>query len=165
MSQTQDSGRRLAAFIAARLDEDERIATGALINGRSAEWEVVEGDVQRVDTQGAGSAYVAVGPWDGRVLPGDAAHIVRHDPARVLRDVAAGRAILDEHGTLDAQLRAGPGYEPDPTTIADRACLGCGLNSREDARTEDIDRCPTLRALAIPWSDHPDYDPAWAPHA
>jgi hypothetical protein len=29
---------------------------------------------------------------------GDGGHIVRHDPARVLRDVVAHRAILDRHG-------------------------------------------------------------------
>lgn len=127
----------LLAFISARLDEDQALAEGALMNGRSAEWEIDDGgDVQRVDTQGAGNAYVAVGPWDTSVYRGDAAHIVRHDPARVLRDVEAKRKILaDYEGT-----RAITGDD-------DEYVAGLGL---------------ALSALATVWSDHPDYDPALA---
>ncbi|MFJ9558295.1 DUF6221 family protein [Nocardiopsis sp. NPDC101807] len=60
-------------------------------------------------------------------------HIARHDPARVLREVAAKRAVLALH--------------------QDAGMGDCAHSS---------DPCPTLRALAAPYVDHPDYDPAWA---
>lgn len=77
----------LVAFLRARLDEDERVALDALPLGH---WEV----------RGRHHVYKANGPPS---LPpvasyaiGEAEHIARHDPARVLADVAAKRAIVDQ---------------------------------------------------------------------
>lgn len=64
----------------------------------------------------------------------DAAHIVRHDPVRVLREVEAKREIVNVH--------SGP--------------HSCGVSDYDDD-----DPCPTLRLLAFPDHDHPDHDPAW----
>ncbi len=73
------------------------------------------------------------------VAPQDARHIARHDPARVLREVAAKRKILTLHSPWEDS----------------GDCSACG----------DVPQvcypCETLRALAAAWSDHPDYDPAW----
>lgn len=63
--------------------------------------------------------------------------IARHDPASVLRMVAALREILAEHRPY------GGSYEPEA-----RSCAGCGLTPEEEPRTPDINRCPTLLALA-----------------
>src|SRR6266702_4239538 len=78
----------LAAFWAARLDEDEAAANAA----RAGPW--------RYD----GSAVIAatglnVTPAGAHhsIHEDDAAHIARHDPARVLREVAADRRIMDRH--------------------------------------------------------------------
>jgi hypothetical protein len=60
---------QLAAFLVARLDEDEALARAA-----------------------------TPGPWEQRIdLPSsnqDAAHLVRNQPARVLRDIQGKRAIV-----------------------------------------------------------------------
>ena len=60
-------------------------------------------------------------------------------PARVLREVEAGRKILALH-------QAEPGQHPD----------FCGYDLHELP-------CLTLRLLAAIWSDHPDYHESWRP--
>lgn len=74
----------------------------------------------------------------GRFAP----HLRRHTPARVLAQVAAMRRIVDEHPSDDA------GFCGD----------GIGLVGCKWAWP-----CPTLRALASTWHDHPDYRQEWHP--
>jgi hypothetical protein len=62
-------------------------------------------------------------------------------PAQVLREVEAKRRIID----LDGDWPYGAEME-----------AGEAVTGWSDA----IDR--VLRLLALPYSDHPDYDPAWA---
>jgi hypothetical protein len=72
-------------------------------------------------------------------------HIARHDPARVLADVAAKRAIVDLHS---------PHHHG--------ACPVCWLVTKRSSLREDFP-CRTLRTLALPHSDHPDYREEWRP--
>ena len=60
--------------------------------------------------------------------PSAAGHIARHDPARVLREVEAKRQILQLH---------------------DEECCAVCL--------DDVQGCPTYRALASIWCGHEDY--------
>ena len=71
------------------------------------------------------------------------------DERRVLREVAAKRAILAEH------REEGRGDH--------RGCAGCGWASGDEVRLNEVEECPTLRALASVYADHPDYDQGWAP--
>ena len=66
-----------------------------------------------------------------------AIYIARWDPARVLAECEAKRAIMKLHS-------AEPGQHPD----------FCGHDLRELP-------CPTLRLLALPYSDRADYLPEW----
>jgi hypothetical protein len=70
--------------------------------------------------------------------------LLRIGKGRALAEVAAKRQILSIHSA-----RYG-------------TCLGCGFDNQEEPMST-IDQCPTLRALAAAWSDHPDYDAAWSP--
>jgi hypothetical protein len=63
------------------------------------------------------------------------------NPVRVLREVAAKRRIMGRH------LNLRPGSHCD-------WCLDTGWGEWP---------CPDVRDHAAAWSDHPDYDPAWAP--
>ena len=110
----------IAAFIGARLDEDE--AAARAVPGRA--W--YEPDDDRF------SHYK------------DAAHIARHDPARVLREVTAKRAILTRHS---------PVTEPGRGTR-------CGWCSGE---FDVAWPCEDARSVAAIWSDHPDYQEGWKP--
>lgn len=78
-----------------------------------------------------------------------AAHIVRHDPARVLRDIKAKRLIVEEHAPVPA-LGAG---------------LGCEICVATPSWGPEVvsGPCTTLRLLASVYSDHPDYREAWRP--
>jgi hypothetical protein len=69
-----------------------------------------------------------------------ASHIARWDPARVLAESEAKRSVVELHRT-DAT---------DPEVIVCAVCLYGPP-------------CETLRLLALPYADHPDYRPEWRP--
>jgi hypothetical protein len=116
----------LVDFLRARLDEDEAVARAAT----SGPWSAVEGS--------SGAWWVEL-PNLGDValdLHGEnARHIARHDPARVLADVKAKRAIV------------GLGI-----------CLACDVEGQPCDHADE-----TLRHLASVYADHPDYDATWEP--
>src|SRR5690349_1270697 len=97
----------LTEFIKARLDEDEAAARAAEHNDGpgTLEWRV-GGPRHLTFDNHRSEDYVSVfaGGWDRILIARDevrgaplAKHIARHDPARVLREVAAKRAILNAH--------------------------------------------------------------------
>lgn len=93
---------RLVAFVSARLDEDEAAAKAAA-EADGADW--VLGSTEDDDKR---SIRHPTPEWDyyvaDRVDEDTAAHIVRHAPARALRDVEAMRKILaDRWGGPDHQ--------------------------------------------------------------
>jgi hypothetical protein len=61
-------------------------------------------------------------------------------PARILAECEAKRRIVEIH------------YNGSPETDLNR-CSPCD--------TVGADPCPTLRALSLPYADHPDYLPEW----
>lgn len=116
----------LVAFLRARLDEDEAVARAATAGA----WELVRAP--------DGSWYVDPGDLDDVAnvdRTADAEHIARHDPARVLRDVAANRAIVDECERMS---------QPFPAEW---------LSPQGQI----------LRALASTYADHPEYREEWKP--
>lgn len=118
----------LVEFLRTRLDKDEQVAHAAHYEGQR--WITEEEEVYRW-------------PDDEPVYSADrkrdAAHIARHAPARVLRDVTARRALLDSCAQLiaDGEVDCNDG--------------GPGL-------ADDV-----VRALASVYADHPDYRAEWAP--
>lgn len=82
----------LVAFIAARLAEDEATAVAA----SAGPWVDALGDVREPNV-----AEGQPGNWVANAGVTDRAHIARHDPARVLREVAAKRRILDLYEELN----------------------------------------------------------------
>lgn len=133
---------RIDDFLLARIAEDEWVA-------RPFRNDL--GDVRpwRCDEIG-GTVRNGPRPLGG---PGDVAqasthlaaeHIARHDPARVLAECAAKRAIVELHWTAIDQTGAVDGPP---------LCNECG---------GDYWPCQTLRLLALPFASHPDFDPAWA---
>ena len=72
------------------------------------------------------------GSYDGLFM---AQHIVRHDPAAVLRRCDADRKILDIHAP------AGGDWEP-------YGCNGCGIDSEYGYEVTHTNDCETLLALA-----------------
>jgi hypothetical protein len=147
----------LVTFLRARLDEDAAAAQAASwddwydnrwtahhrkqYDGR---WTIIdqadEGVISTVDPQAADDAGVAQ-------------HIARHDPARVLAEVEAKRAILRWHSTPHTVVDGFCADEGGPCTHRGEAeCSLCGETA-----------CATLRLLALPYADHPDYREDWRP--
>lgn len=74
---------------------------------------------------------------------------------RALREIEAKRRIIAGHPVRP--IRNGT-----CRTCSDQAGLSWASLEANDPDFVDWP-CPTLRALASIWSDHPDYDPSWAP--
>lgn len=132
-------------FIEARLVEDKAAAMAA----RPGPWQADRGSFGPV----IGDGYLMIGdscyPSYDDIPVEDTAHIARHDPARVLRQVAALQAI--------AGRRAGEHRERRP--------FGHCETCRDYDNHREYDPvpwpCPTVRAVASIWADHPDYRAEW----
>lgn len=84
----------LVRWLGEQLDEDERIARAATPGPWSADSTIHTESINAGD----GTSVVAGGRWGGEASvfesDEDAAHIVAHDPARVLREIDARRRLL-----------------------------------------------------------------------
>jgi hypothetical protein len=150
----------LIAFYRARLDEDEQAASAAT----DGVWAIIGSDRpypaypgEQV-TKGRGWSITlkepAVGDVASELSREDAAHITRHDPARVLAEVEAKRRILDEHYVAQG-------------TVGGQALMVCTRCSDYIERGEifkaEAAPCKTLKLLALPYADHDDYREEWKP--
>lgn len=119
----------LVEFLRARLDEDEQVARRAGETfGQIGETGVI------VATEGDRAEECASANWAGI-----AEHIVRHDPARVLREVTAKRELL-------AYCERAMAHE-DPLT--------------RDRAGEVAMAAITVTYLASAYGDHSDYREEW----
>ncbi|MET9728696.1 DUF6221 family protein [Streptomyces zaomyceticus] len=141
----------LIAFLRARLDEDDQTARAAGAElGPDWLYDAERGWV-RAAREGDG---IATGHQE--FLDSEHGHhIARHDPARVLAEVDAKRQMVALHGPVI--LRAGGGAAHFDTT---RVCRSCEPPKQFP---ETAWPCPTLRLVALPYADHPDYQDAWRP--
>lgn len=132
----------IVEFLEARLAEDEAVATKAI--GRfpdSAMW-AYEGEEVFA---GGDSAWYVTCDSEGITPAVDeeiGPHIARHDPARVLREVAAKRNILTEY--VNENWVQAQGHRT--------AWTEGGQAARETA----------VRLFASVYSDHPDYQSEWS---
>lgn len=133
----------IVEFLTARLNEREKLAHAACVGG-DGRWHT--GDAER---------------WDNRRIEADdpeqftiydegghdehqAAHIAYNDPAHVLAEVAAKRAIVEDCAKAYENGREFYGNDESKYNPHSRLALR------------------TLRALAATDAEHPDYNPAWA---
>lgn len=133
----------LVQWLGAQLDADERIARAAT----PGPWRDEGGYVTDVGPDGLPRVQVTDhGTQDGEPEEdnpqgrADSAHIARHDPARVLREVDAKRRIIAEHERYAAERRR--------------------MMGGWDPQSDDL---PILAALAVVYSDRPGYREEWRP--
>lgn len=126
----------IVAFNEARLAKWEAAAKAALGAGGAGGWraghraEMIDG----AQFAAFDSHEVRAAAIDGGVIH----HIVLHDPASVLRQVAAIRRIMARHRDQGDQ------------------CIGCGPPISDYGPGD----CPELRDIAAIWDAHPDYQAA-----
>ena len=141
-------------FIAARLDEDEAIARSAatsedVYDGTGSrdnpDWLVLDFDEEGITV------------WDKNQHKADGSsghesdltrHMSRHDPARVLRTVAALRSAVEDLALIPELQSNLEGEFGSPGEAAKVEAAG-----------------PDLRPIASIWSDHPDYKTDWVVEA
>jgi hypothetical protein len=131
-------------FVLDRLDEDEQVARAAT----PGPWERMGRVVHDSSppTEWLGMRHIAAsGDYNTT-----AEHLVRHDPARVLLEVKAKRAMIGERGAgvCDCDDTDSP-----PTWWKDRSVA---LVHHTDCVAQTVAAC-----LAQVWSDHPDYRSEW----
>jgi len=80
----------LTAFIRARLDEDEAVAKDA--GERARRWKLAAFDDEEIGDVGDLMVFGEASTLN----PIELRHVQRHDPARVLREVAAKRRMLSD---------------------------------------------------------------------
>jgi hypothetical protein len=135
----------ITEFLVARIAEDEAAARACDV----AAW-TINRDERPAWVTGLGIAAMD-STWDACIAVTDAEHVVRHDPARVLAECASKRVVIEHHGPGDNWHRdycetcaewwdSEVGEGPPPVRFP----------------------CPTLRAVAAVYADHPDYQQEWA---
>ena len=131
----------LTAFITARLDEDEAAAKAC--NGPFP-WKAADDeDDSWIVKDAAGEALIYD---EGTPSLDEAKHIARHDPARVIREVTAKRAVLAWYAdSVDASKLF-------------KEKLGTGTHMAAAAESY----LNVMRGYAAVWPDHPDYKQEWA---
>lgn len=146
----------LAEFLRARIAEDEEIARRAGDAGCGLRWSVQSDEPTLKAGLDTWVADIPMSVWtcddelDGcpemaRRIEYERDHMGRHDPARVLAECESKRRIIEayrvEHTKARPQL---------PNLIALDTPAGGTLGW-------------TLKCLALPYADHPQYDESWRP--
>lgn len=133
----------IVEFLEARLAEDEAIARAIDNKQADSGWDFGYNQFGLAKTPPGW--YVT--PHIGLAYEAEsAAHIARNDPARVLREVAAKRAIIADMNHAEDVAEA--------EREVDREYWS--WESKAEALTD------ALRRLASVYADHPDYNESWA---
>jgi hypothetical protein len=136
----------ITEFVKARLDEDEAAAKLAAREGGTWKQDDPDRHPGAISSLGGPVVYDEGSPDENQ-----AAHIVRHDPARGLREVAAKRArlalMIEATAEMDRLLADEHAGRVDQAMAIGRA------------RSATV----AVKHDATVWSDHPDYRAEWKP--
>lgn len=130
----------LPDFLITQIEADEAVARAAMKPRRADDgrWSVGDHPMDERRIEGIGIEIYDEGGHDEH----QAAHIARHDPARVLRECAAKRAIVELRETL--------------VNDGDRS-IAARLTTPSVVATLDA----TLRVLASVYADREGFDAGW----
>ena len=157
----------LTEFLLARIAEDEVVARAAFsegrLNGRPREddgrWHAGnhDSDAERVD--GIGITIYDEGGHNAE----QAQHIARHDPARVLADCEAKRRIVERLRTHQRESYFEAAALGTLVIQPDGGVKPAPLPERTTLAGERIGLEFAVRALALPYADHPEFRSEWRP--
>lgn len=134
----------LVEFLRAQLAEDERVAKAATSAIKIDEWDAIgpEGDDDAATMSWLVLRVCGMGGYVGsrEVMQ----HVALWDPARVLAEVKAKRAMVKAHDQCG----------PDSGICAESGRGGAGPDC-------DQRGCGTLMIIALPYADRDGWDEAW----
>ncbi|WP_199572698.1 DUF6221 family protein [Streptomyces murinus] len=135
----------LVRWLGEQFDADERIARAAQQNGdvKDGHWFDDE-DEEVIDDSGWRIAFT--------VDTGTRAHIAAHDPARVLREIDAKRALMKQIFRYEAKIDGEWGCCHDAKEIEAGEC--------PETPPHEIE---ALQILALVYADRPGYQESWRP--
>ncbi len=166
----------ITEFLLARIEEDEQVARAA----DGPVWESGDGDVSEGGLYANHwvIAWFKLGETDPdhnfprysswvRHAHENSVHAAHHDPARVLAECQAKRAIIEWHRNWPVLVEEPPIFAPprgdiNALTVAVSQQMQW-MTQREYIAVFGTEPPPTpiLRALAAVYKDHPDYNPDW----
>lgn len=143
--------------------------TSEILSCAEGDWNVSLRSDEEYPTQSVGPLPHFALPSVEEIPTVVAGHIVRHDPASVLADLASKRAILEWHKRWPVLVETEPKFEQIDegglSSYAFRMSKQIQWQTEQEYRNRfgsEPPTAPILRLLAQPFADHPDYDPAWA---
>lgn len=149
-------------FLEARITEDEAIARASAV----PEWSI---DHSQEPAWVTGLYIHAMdSTWDACIDVADAEHAVRHDPARVLAECEAKRAIIKQHKDWPVLVQTPPVFEDarrDLQTMTYSVTQKLAWLTEAEYVTRfgtEPPTAPMVRTLAAIYKDHPDYQQEWA---
>jgi hypothetical protein len=164
---TAEAPVELVEFLLARIAEDEAVVRGA----SSLHWTVRDPDVGTELACRFG--VVETGGVHPTAWPGDAVHIARWSPLRVLAECEAKRRIVMTFERRHRDLAANEGAETELRAEIAHSEDGASwdIGSRRQAIRRERDYLnvtlanlqQVMRHLALPHADHPDYREEWRP--
>jgi hypothetical protein len=157
----------LAQFLSDRLDDDEEVARDAA-HLTPGHWTTEENYPVSVADELPAEADVferAVAFDEGSPSEQQAAHIARHDPARVLAQVAIDREMLNEYDSLTRAYAAHRKEADRLKESADEDVI------RRNALRREADYLPAILHILQRWAkrkaalydNHRDYRQEWRP--
>lgn len=142
----------IVEFLRARLNEDEHRARNATRGAWDTDHVRTRGEMAVLSEWGSVVAAYAGSDNGCPAHPepmdrGDAEHIARWNPARVMAEVEARRGLLARHDRIGTRWVGHPRADRE-----ERYCMGC----------DEVWPCETVRLLALPYSQHLNYREEWA---
>jgi hypothetical protein len=139
----QDERVDLTEFLTARLDEDEAAANRGIRFAEGRERDCPDAELVEMCERASRRERNYDQPWWAATVMAlrQQVQLAPHDPARVLREVAAKRAIMERHRPITRR----PGWRST-----------CRFDNHRWPCADVLDQ-------AAAYSDHPDYRDEWRP--
>lgn len=156
----------LVAFLRARLDQDAAVAQAATPgpwrHDEAKHWRKpgtswFEEAVFAGPSGEEATCVAGTGETDDQQSMRDAAHIARHDPARVLADVEAKRELVERY---EASLKRSVEFRQRADSDAETETQKM---QRSHENIQLLVLLGVVKLLALPYADHPDYREDWRP--
>lgn len=152
----------ITEFLEARIAEDEAVARAASTGPwfRDSGW-----SISAPAPEGWDGPYVVVETPRAR---NDSEFVARHNPARVLAECAAKRAIIKQREAWPVLVEKKPEFSEAAADIQSMTYRMTQemvwLSEREYAKRFGVEAptAPMIRTLAAIYSEHPDYRQEWA---